>query len=726
MTILFLNDWNKYDAIVDDKTTNTSFLELSKLLKEMGVRNYYFFLVLFHKELQGVDPHSKDLTNDQKAKIALECKINPWYFLREVALVPASEPLRFKLIRPTLAMLWSFFCGIDFALTIPRQIGKSVACDALFIWLMYIYYKRADSFLFTKNNELRKGNIERIKKTLKLYPEWLIPLIITGNKKDADNTEIMTCKTLENTLYTAVPQKSKDEAKKVGRGLTIVFKQVDEVPYINNVQISLPALSSASDAAFDNCKREGIYHGSLYTTTAGELDTEEGAWTYGFFNSGMPWSEILYDAFDAEEAKQIVKNTSKEDRCLIYGVFSHRQCGKTDQWLRDILSKVPRTKEEIERDYLNKWTSGSLYSAIEKHLLEIINASEIEPSFTEITLDRFVVNWYIPRHEIANRMMSADYIMGLDTSNISGKDTNAIIIVDIRDMSVVASSKVSIGNLNTYAIWLANFLITYSRITLVIENKSSAQGIIDTITNIMLNKGINPFKRMYNVIVDDYIRLEDEYKFINQPVDQIGRNVAKVDSLKDKFGFKTNGNNRHHLFNTVLVDAAQSTGHLVRDKNLSSQLKGLIIKNGRVDHLANGHDDSVISWLLCHWFVKHSKNLKAYGIDIRLALSLVANEGATLTPEELAKRRRILQLNKEIDLLKERLISAPTLTEGLCFENQIKYKVNEAINLGDEKVSMNSILLEIEEGRKNRRKIRSEIARNNFNKMNLNGLYNYK
>lgn len=48
----------------------------------MGIKNYAFCLTLLNPELELVDPHSKNLTDEQKTLIALECMFNPWYFFR--------------------------------------------------------------------------------------------------------------------------------------------------------------------------------------------------------------------------------------------------------------------------------------------------------------------------------------------------------------------------------------------------------------------------------------------------------------------------------------------------------------------------------------------------------------------------------------------------------------------------------------------------------------------
>ena len=90
-----------------------------------------------------------------------------------------------------------------------------------------------------------------------------------------------------------------------------------------------------------------------------------------------------------------------------------------------------------------------------------------------------------------------------------------------------------------------------------------------------------------------------------------------------------------------------------------------------------------ISWLLGHWFLKYSKNLSFYGIETRDCLSLVNNEGATLTPEKLEERRKIAVLNMEINELKDNLLSAPNLIETKKYEKLLEWKVHEVNKLGD-------------------------------------------
>ena len=87
---------------------------------------------------------------------------------------------------------------------------------------------------------------------------------------------------------------------------------------------------------------------------------------------------------------------------------------------------------------------------------------------------------------------------------------------------------------------------------------------------------------------------------------------------KRLFGFATSGGgqtSRTELYSTVLQNAANRAASIIYDRQLSGQITGLVIRNGRVDHAVGSHDDMVISLLLCHWVLTMGKNLIQYGID---------------------------------------------------------------------------------------------------------------
>jgi len=244
--ILFKSDWDLYpNAIIDKQTTNITALKLVALFRKMNVDNCEFILALHDAELQGVDPFSEDLTQEQKVRIASECRINPWYIIREIIRLPASsgtEPLRYRLNRFNVAQMWLYFNHITTLGIAPRQTGKSVANDVLNTVLMGFITINTKMNLLTKDDALRVANITRLKDIYKELPKFLQ----LKNRKDTNNTEKITVLALGNILTSSVGNLSKSAAVKLGRGLTIANSFIDEIAFIPNIDITLPALLAAS------------------------------------------------------------------------------------------------------------------------------------------------------------------------------------------------------------------------------------------------------------------------------------------------------------------------------------------------------------------------------------------------------------------------------------------------------------------------------------------------
>ncbi len=706
--ILFLEDWKQYPtAIVDLNTSNKSWLYMASLLKTMGIKNHYFHLSLMQPELQGIDPYSKNLSDDIKIKIQLECEYNPWYFFREIYYVSDGNlKRRFEVNRGNLSLLWSFFNGIDYALEMIRQTGKSVTCDGLELYLTHFYYRNTEILLIIQNRSLRKTTVSRIKKHRNLLPNWLNPNV----KQDSDNTENITCVLRNNILKTEVGQTQEEVATRVGRGGTFPYIHFEETAFTPNINISMPGAIAAGTAKRENCEENHILYGNVFTTTAGKLDSEEGKYCHSFFTSGTYWNEKFFDCINKKDLKEIITtNAGEPGRCLLYGVFNHRQLSKSDEWLRNRIIQAKATIEQIARDWFNRWTSGQINGAIDANLLEIINKFLIDPIHVNISKEKYIMRWYINEYELEERLNTSHYIIGLDTSELIGKDANGLIITDIRDMSVIGVCRVSESSLLKYGVWLGNFMVKYLNTTLVIEKKSSAQGIIDTIISILINNRIDPFKRIYNKIVDNSNDYKEEFLEIAKPISLRKPNI--YDSYKKYFGFITSKSSRLFLYNTVFNDMINSSGHLLKDSMLINELNGLIEKNGRIDHVENGHDDLVIALLLCHWFVKHTKNLQFYGINLKDCLSLVSSDGATLTEEDIEIRKKLTLVTNEINDLKTKLTSSFSIVESARLERLMEFKIKEANDLGDTALSLDKILSEIYSNKASKRSLRESLNR---------------
>lgn len=715
MTILLQSDWNFHPtAIPDYQTTNRSFVRLAQLYHSMGVENYDFLLALHNPDLQGIDPFDENLTREQKIDIGIECSENAWYFFREVVRVPPQagpNPVRLKANRGNIGLYWSFFNHIDTALIQPRQTGKSVSTDCLIIGLQYFLTDNTTITMITKDNDLRRKNVERLKKIRDLLPKYLLSL----SPDDADNQVEITYKRRKNSYMTAVAQNNEAGANNVGRGLTSPILHSDEGPFTAFINIILPAALAAGTAARDEAEANGRPYGNIFTTTAGKKDSREGKFMYDMISGAATWDEQYFDSPDRSTLhKRVLENCPGQEgpnkkvrlkRLMFNMTLSHNQLGYDDAWLMKAISNAGGTPESIARDFLNYWSSGSLTSPLSQALNETIANSVRRQDFIEFSADNYGINWYIPKEELEYRMSTGRFVMGLDTSEAVGRDTIAMVIIDVETLAVVGLGTYNNTNLIRFSTFLCNLMIRYQNITMVPERKSTGSMMIDHLTIALAAAGQDPFKRIYNRIVDDASTRENDYRELDRALSLRDENF--YDMRKSAFGFNTNAERRTLLYTTVLQEAARDGGHVVHSERLSQEIRSLVVKNDRIDHAASGHDDHVIAWLLAMWFITHARNLKHYGIDSAMVKrEVVKRERRDETPAQRFRREEQERLMAEATALLERLSSETDAWVVAKLEGQLRALSGRLVSDDADHSYVRSIDAAIKESRETREKRR--------------------
>lgn len=673
--ILFLKDWKRYPrAIVDTKTTNASFLAMADRYRRMGIKNYFFMLALHNPELQGLDPHSPNLTTDQKLAIAYECKTNPWYFIREVARLPpisGIEPIRYEANRGNIASYWCFFNHITSVLIQPRQTGKSGSIDTLTHWIIDIGSNHTKMLMITKDAALQSDAISRIKGIRELSP----PYLYMKNKLDMDNKTGLDNKALVNEYKTGVARANKMAANNLGRGMTTAIVHIDEAPFITHIGTTFPAAQAAGTKAREEAKKNGALFGTILTTTAGRRDDRDGGYMYEMVSKAWMWSEVVFDCEDEADARRLVDRGCKGKIMMANITMSHRQLGKTDQWLYEAIRATGGTREEAERDFLNQWNSGSSRSPLSVELNQKIFASVMDPKVTEVTEENYTIRWYVSDSELNYLKKHSKLIMGLDTSEAAGRDSIAIEILDLATLQVVGSATIGLSNLIEFAKWLARFLIEHPEILLIPERKSTGPMIIDMLLILLPQAGVDPFKRIWNSIVDEARESrkgEEAYGELLRPMSQ--RDAFFYTERKTSFGFKTDAVKRALLYGNVLQQAAKQSCRSVHDKPLIDEILGLSEKNGRIDHSNVGHDDHVIAWLLAHWFATHAMNLAHYGIEPGLVMSALAEDvEEEKTATDFWKENLQKQYLEEIEGLISNLSDCENETLAALYERRLQY-----------------------------------------------------
>ena len=599
--ILFLEDWAKYpQSIADTSTTNKTWLEMAKLYHHMGIKNHMFPLALHDPSLQGVDPFDTNIPLQTQLKIAIECKINPWYYFREIARVPAGSgedaaPLQAN--RGNIALYWCFFNHVMVFLIQIRQTGKSVSVDELATYLLNIRCRNTDINLLTKDDLLRTKNIKRLKDIDVELPFYLKQ----RTKADANNTEQITIKSLGNTFTTHVPQASPKAADKVGRGLTSPIFFVDESPFQVNAQISIPAALSAGNNARERAAKNNEPYGTIFTTTSGKKDTKEGAYIYRLKSEAAAFVEPMFDAKNQADLETIIRKSSRSTQNTkgkggAYRVditLNHKQLGKTDNWLKQTIEDIAaEDPDQIDRDLFNRWTSGSVSSPLSIEVMETIRASEREASYIEISKQGYTTHWYVPENQINAQLSSGKHVLSMDTSDASGGDDISLRLIDVSDGKLIACGTYNETNIITFSQWVAEWFIRFDNVLGIIERRSTGVAVLDQLLLILPSNGIDPFVRLFNRCVNDADEEPDRFKDIQVPFARRSQDIYV--RYKKYFGFATSGSgltSRSELYSTTLQNAAKQVGDVIYDKITIDQILSLEIRNGRVDHPRGEHDD---------------------------------------------------------------------------------------------------------------------------------------
>lgn len=611
--ILYAQDWLKYpDAMVDTKTQNKSYLRLAKMLQQMNVRNCVFHLALLQPELQGVDPFDPNLTIEQVVMIKEESIKNPWYFFREVVrLPPASgeEAVYFDINRGALAAWWCYLSHQDYNLTMPRQTGKSTSTNVLLVWLLFVVYRKTRIFLLTKDNTLRTENVEQIKKIQDLLPSYMNP----KTRDDLSNTQTITCAKYGNRLFTGVPQNSEADANKMGRGLTCATYVTDEGPFIKYLAKSLRSMLAGGTKAMRVAAQNGLPYGAIYTTTAGSKADDDGKYYYQMIMGGVVWDESLFDLRDDVELRDTINTNKTGVQSIVNITMSHLQLGYDDQWLKETIQRVGVTGDDANKDFFNVWSDGSMQSPLDKVLTNLIRASETKPDYIEYTKDNYAINWYIPREEIERRMSMGKYIIGLDPSPVIGKDGIGFFMIDSKTLETVCTLAVNETNVLKFVDWLCQFMLKYENTIIIPERRGGGETVIAGLLIAFTAKKIDPFKRIYNVVVDKGEHFDPDGK---RMIAEVRNRAEAADRAVRYFGFATSGSGVHSregLYD-MLTRAASYSGPILKDKKTISEVLSLTKKRGRIDHSVLGHDDCVIAWLLTIWFLTNARNLDYYGV----------------------------------------------------------------------------------------------------------------
>lgn len=180
----------------------------------MGIKNNKFFLRLYDRRLENIDPHDPNLSIEEQALVFNEVVRNPFYYIREVVRIPvAGGVVPYELQRGNLALTFCMLNNLNIIMLLPRQHGKTIGSIVMYSWL-YLFATKNSNMIFV-NKELAdaKLNLDRLKDIINELP----PYLVFTHKDNVDNKEMISNAMNGNDIKVMGPAGNETDADKKGK-----------------------------------------------------------------------------------------------------------------------------------------------------------------------------------------------------------------------------------------------------------------------------------------------------------------------------------------------------------------------------------------------------------------------------------------------------------------------------------------------------------------------------
>jgi len=588
--------------IIHIHTKNLSFIKMYHILKDLGVINNKFFLILFDHDLQFIDPYDPDLTLEQKSKVIRECKRNYWYFIREVLLIDSpGGKARFNLHRGNLALAWSLLNNINTYCELPRQCTKSGTAASFYGWL-YSFGTTNSKMSFTSRGEQSvKQNLKDVKAMLSNLPDYLNFIDL---KKDIDNTERIEHKEFRNSIEINLPANSQEQSLNKGRGLRQPIQWFDEFPFTAYIKDAFLVSSSSWWESAQQAARNNAYYHRLTSSTPGILGTASGDWVHDvFLPQTAQFDESLYD-MPINKVKEYVYSQSKND--FLYIRFYYQQLGKGQDYYLSQCRTLQNDREAIDREVNLRWSHRSAANPFKREQLDKIFENVKTPVGTLMIQEHYVLKFF--RKPDYNKQ----YVISVDCSAMvaDNNDYSSIILTDPDDFGVVATLRT---NQRTHRSNTTRF--TYA--------------IIDIATKIFKNALLVVEKNNMGIaIIDNIITMRPDleermYSSRREPNTKDVDDVEKSFDNRPVYGFDTTNNTRSQMFSELIKLVVEELYDVIHDVDIYSEINSIVRnKKGKLEHKCGKHDDLLLAYLIGLWVLVYSKSLHKYNFDVTRVRSM--------------------------------------------------------------------------------------------------------
>ena len=594
------------DYIYDFNTSNQTFVAVHHVLKDMGIDNNKFFLILYDQDLVGVDPRDPSLSIEMQDKVAREVKRNFWYYMREVVeLQTEAGPSPFMLHIGNLSAMYLKLLSLNYFWEQPRQTGKTLGEMAAESYFFGFGCQNSEFGFYNYKDNKAKENLQKMLGVLQNLPEYLQFHKLKEVKEDG-KTKYQErrdagkkIKSFENEIngnkvITQTVGKSPHSATTAGRGATQAKVNMDEIGYYRYNFLVWGSASYAHGTAADNAKRAGKPYGVSWTSTPPKMNTDHGKWLFKFVKRQSAKFEPEMFSWTREDLIMWLKKNADKD--FFYITYQYYELGYPESWAQERKRKAS-TIEDFKRDILLMWLrdySGNPYPDI---ALDRIGQIVEDVEYESYKVGKKYEFKLYPGFDMAKYKK---VVIGVDVSTGMGGDYDhsTMVGIDPDTTEVVFTMKTNEADTKIFSKLICGFVKKFLHDCLIIiERNGIGKSVIDNIKNTKYKK------YLYHCPLTDSHKIK-------------GANAELVtpDGVDSYYGIYKQSKISDTMFE-ILGTRVNDHKDLFKSEDLWEEITDLVDTGRKIQHRDGCYDDLVIAYLFGLYVLLRDENIyQKFGI----------------------------------------------------------------------------------------------------------------
>lgn len=603
----------------DFGTKNQSFLQTAAELKALGIKNWYFMLEVKYPQLgvQDIDPYDQKITKENQGKIHIESKANLWFWLREVARIPAQgapQPFLVGLTRASCAATWCYLHNIDFMLCQPRQTWKTTIV-LLLITYAFIYELKNVTIPFMHLKEADTlRNAEMLREYITTLPPYMNPWY---GKKQLPGLKSLKYEEHGTSIKILSSAESEVKAKDKMRGMTLFVGMIDEWEYLNYISNVISGAGPAMNSGRRIAEQTGGRACMMLLSTPGDLETQTGKEAQHMIDQTPPFSEQFYD-FTPEDIKTHFEGVQREGEdgkpeqiTMVYIEFNYKQLRKDERWREAEFRLAQQTNKlaEYRRGVLLERFRGGDAVLFDQKDIDYISEHVKQWSYDIFLRKKF--HLYCYKHNITTPDIVSNtpyfdinipYLIGIDVAAGGDGDNTAICVVHPYTLEVVAELQSPYCGLIDLMRVITDMAKIIPKGIFCVETNSVGKAIVDFVQETGL-----------------------EHRFYYDPKMDMAKNAIEVKDPMEALKMKAK---KKQYIGTYVTPAVRNNmmdllkrhvkdyKHLLVTKMLSRDILNLVKgRNGKIEAAEGEHDDMVMAYLHTLYVLYYGRDISRFGID---------------------------------------------------------------------------------------------------------------